>query len=54
MEAGRNLDGFARVGLGVFPTPVHKLDRISEHLGAEIYIKRDDMTGLGLGGNKTR
>ncbi len=53
-EAGRSLDGFARVSLGVFPTPIHRLDRISELLGAEIYIKRDDMTGLGLGGNKTR
>jgi len=43
-----------RISLGVFPTPVQKLDNISRLLGAEIYIKRDDMTGIGLGGNKVR
>ena len=45
---------FEKVALGVFPTPVHKLENISRLLGAEIYIKRDDLTGIGLGGNKVR
>jgi len=45
---------FDKVSLGIFPTPIHRLDNISRLLGAEIYIKRDDMTGLGLGGNKVR
>jgi L-cysteate sulfo-lyase len=37
------------------PTPVEKLERLSKHLGGpEIYIKRDDQTGLATGGNKTR
>ena len=44
----------AKISLGLFPTPVHKLENISRLLGAEIYVKRDDMTGLGLGGNKVR
>ena len=44
-----------RVPLGHLPTPLHRLDRLSEALGGpEIWIKRDDATGLALGGNKTR
>lgn len=45
---------FPKVSLGVFPTPIHRMDNISRILGAEIYVKRDDMTGLALGGNKVR
>ena len=45
---------FDKVSLGIFPTPIHKLENISRLLGAEIYVKRDDMTGIGLGGNKVR
>lgn len=45
---------FPRVPIGIFPTPIHRLDNISRALGAEIFVKRDDMTGLGLGGNKVR
>jgi len=37
------------------PTPLHKLENISKDLdGYNIYIKRDDMTGIGTGGNKLR
>lgn len=44
-----------RVPLGTWPTPIHRLARIERQLGCEgVYIKRDDMTGLGLGGNKVR
>ncbi|QHJ09861.1 D-cysteine desulfhydrase [Paraglaciecola mesophila] len=44
-----------KIHLGVFPTPIHKLSRLSAYLGGpQIYIKRDDLTGLALGGNKTR
>jgi L-cysteate sulfo-lyase len=43
------------VSLGFFPTPVCELKRLAEALGGpQIFMKRDDMTGLGLGGNKTR
>ena len=48
------IDSFARIPLGIFPTPVHKLENISRLLGRNIYIKRDDLTGIGLGGNKVR
>ena len=43
-----------KVSLGIFPTPVHKLENISRLLGTQVYVKRDDMTGIGLGGNKVR
>ena len=49
-----NLTDIPRLSLGLFPTPIHKLENISRELGAEIWIKRDDLTGLGLGGNKVR
>lgn len=44
-----------KLSLAQLPTPFHKLNRLSELMGGlEIYMKRDDMTGLGLGGNKIR
>ncbi|MDD3222145.1 MAG: D-cysteine desulfhydrase family protein [Clostridia bacterium] len=36
------------------PTPVNYLSNLSERLGIELYIKRDDLTEFGLGGNKLR
>ncbi len=37
------------------PTPIHPMPRLSTRLGGpELWIKRDDLTGLALGGNKTR
>jgi len=43
------------VKLAHLPTPIERLDRLSKHLGGpEIIIKRDDLTGLATGGNKTR
>ncbi len=35
-------------------TPLERLDRLSDYLGHEIYMKRDDLTPLALGGNKLR
>lgn len=43
-----------KLSLGLFPTPIHKLENISRLLNVEVFVKRDDMTGLGLGGNKVR
>ncbi len=50
------LDSFARVPLLFGPSPIHRLDRLTEHLGgATIWAKRDDVSsGLAFGGNKTR
>lgn len=45
----------ARISLAHLPTPLEPLPRLSAHLGgAELWIKRDDQTGLAGGGNKTR
>lgn len=44
-----------KVNILNLPTPLVELKRLSSYLGGpHIYLKRDDMTGLGLGGNKTR
>lgn len=49
------LDRLPRVPLAHLPTPLTPLDRLSASLGGpRIWIKRDDCTGLGTGGNKTR
>ena len=50
----RNLHDLPRVRLGVFPTPFYRLDRLSEQYGRGIWIKRDDLCGVALGGSKVR
>jgi len=40
--------------LSVLPTPLHKLENISKLFKANVYCKRDDLTGFAFGGNKTR
>jgi len=50
-----HLARFPRHFLAHLPTPLERLDRLSTELGGpEIWIKRDDCTGLSTGGNKTR
>ncbi|MGH9067371.1 MAG: 1-aminocyclopropane-1-carboxylate deaminase [Acidimicrobiales bacterium] len=50
------LDDFERYPLLFGPSPIHRLDRLSDHLGgARIWAKREDCNaGLAFGGNKTR
>ena len=43
-----------RLPLGIYPTPFYKLEKISAQYGRDIYIKRDDLCGVALGGNKVR
>ena len=50
----RQISEFPRVELGVLPTPLYKLENLSRETGKNIYIKRDDMIGVALGGNKVR
>ena len=50
-----NLARFPRIRLGHLPTPLELMPRLTSLLGGpEIWIKRDDCTGLSTGGNKTR
>jgi len=51
------VNDFARVELLFGPSPVHRLERLSDHLGGkvELWAKREDCnSGLAYGGNKTR
>ena len=49
------LENFPRVPLAHLPTALEHLPRLSAELGGpQIYVKRDDCTGLATGGNKTR
>jgi len=46
---------FGRLGLAHLPTPFEPMKRLGAHLGGpRLWVKRDDCTGLGLGGNKLR
>lgn len=49
------LDELPRYPLGFFPTPIEPLPNLSARLGGpQLWVKRDDQTGLATGGNKTR
>jgi D-cysteine desulfhydrase len=50
----QQLQRFPRLDLLSHPTPLEKLERLSAWLGREVYIKRDDLTPLAMGGNKLR
>lgn len=49
-----NLSRFPRLEFIGAPTPLEYLPRLSDHLGRDIFIKRDDVTPIALGGNKLR
>ncbi len=50
-----NLGRFPRVRFAHLPTPLEHMPNLSRHLGGpELWIKRDDCTGMSTGGNKTR
>ena len=48
------IDGFPRVRLGHAPTPLDFAPNLGAALGIELWVKRDDCTGLAFGGNKVR
>ena len=48
-------ESLPRVSIGHLPTPLEHLPRLTAQMGGpELWIKRDDQTGLATGGNKTR
>lgn len=54
MTVGK-LDTLPRAILSHTPTPIDALPNLSRHIGkADLFAKRDDCTGLGMGGNKSR
>ena len=55
MAARFDVERFPRVSLGHGPTPLEEMPRLAAHLGGPpLLVKRDDCTGLALGGNKVR
>jgi D-cysteine desulfhydrase family pyridoxal phosphate-dependent enzyme len=50
----KQFQSFHRFPISLLPTPCHRLDRLSKAAGVDVFCKRDDLTGFGLGGNKTR
>lgn len=50
----KSFNDFDRISLGILPTPMHRLENVSRILGTNVWIKRDDLIGVGLGGNKVR
>jgi len=50
----KQITEFPNIPFAVLPTPLYKLENLSREFGKNIYIKRDDMTGVALGGNKVR
>ncbi len=52
INVDESLKGIKRIVLSVFPTPLQK--GFTHEKGVTIWLKRDDLTGLGLGGNKVR
>ena len=48
------IHGFEKESFLDLPTPLHRLDNVSRDLGVDFWIKRDDLTHLGMGGNKLR
>jgi 1-aminocyclopropane-1-carboxylate deaminase/D-cysteine desulfhydrase-like pyridoxal-dependent ACC family enzyme len=52
--AMKSIDAYTQIPLGVFPTPLYQLKEISRKYHKNIWIKRDDLCGVALGGNKVR
>ncbi len=54
-DAHAKLAKLGKLSLGFYPTPFHKLEKISQEYGVNLYIKREDFSGTTLfGGNKIR
>jgi len=58
MDALKNLQNalskFVQVNLGHLPTPLEAMPNLGAALGLDLWVKRDDCTGVGMGGNKVR
>ncbi len=50
----RILESIPKINLGCYPTPLYQMKNLSRKTGLNLFIKREDLSGLGLGGNKIR
>lgn len=53
-DIAKLISRFPRAELIAQPTPIERLNRMSDKLGIDLWMKRDDLTSLSFGGNKTR
>jgi D-cysteine desulfhydrase family pyridoxal phosphate-dependent enzyme len=53
-ELRSKIAALPRYALARLPTPLDAMPRMSDALGIDLHVKREDMTGLAFGGNKTR
>ncbi len=53
-EIRERLGRLPRLNLAILPTPLEPLPRLSAELGPRLLVKREDLTGLAMGGNKIR
>ena len=54
-DGAMDLANIPRIALAHLPTPLEPMERLGAELGVpRLLVKRDDCTGLALGGNKTR
>jgi L-cysteate sulfo-lyase len=54
-DTDMRINELPRINLADLPTPLQELTNLAKVLkGPRIFIKRDDLTGLAFGGNKTR
>lgn len=53
-RARSRLEALPRSGLGQWPTPLHRIERFSDTIGTEVWVKRDDIQAVTLAGNKLR
>ncbi len=53
-QQGANVEPKRHPSIAHAPTPLYRLDRLSDRWGGDIWIKRDDLTGSGMTGNKVR
>ncbi len=49
-----DLNSIPRTPLCILPTPITKMENLSKIVGSNIFVKRDDLTGVAFGGNKNR
>lgn len=54
LSLNKTIEIFPRHFIVESPTPLTRLNRLSEHCDIDLWIKRDDLAGLTFGGNKTR
>ncbi|MGE4250260.1 MAG: D-cysteine desulfhydrase family protein [Parvibaculaceae bacterium] len=53
-ELRAKIDALPRYRIARLPTPLDHMPRMSKELGIDLFVKREDMSGLAFGGNKTR